>query len=356
MLRLEPVFKALVRPFIQLMNLKSLVVIFEPETVHGKLVVSVGEETEEILHYLSSQLGSHVESEKGQDYMELPWGSASLLCAPFTNNARHVGYAVLVPKENLEVFTEEEKKVLALTVPMLAAVISISELYLGVEEINERLVNVLGKLNLRLGKGQKLLHEELIQVREDERAYIAADLHDGPLQKVLNLIQKIESDKYDKDEIESLALQLASELRETTSHLHLPILDDLGIAPALKWLIYDMTREINLSTSLVLNGLIEEERFPPAIELALFRIAEESIRNAIKHSECSSLSIYLSRDDNYITLQVKDNGKGFPSESRVKDGSGILGMKTRVLQMRGSITVSSTCKQGTTIIAHIPLG
>ena len=241
---------------------------------------------------------------------------------------------------------------MALVTPVLAIIVDNSELYQRLKGLNERLVQALGRLNLHLARELKALNQRLLQAREEERARIADDLHDGPLQKALLLIQKID---YRQNDVEILARQLVFELRETASRLRPAMLDDLGIVPALEWLICDVTRHSRLYASLSLNNADEEERFPPDIELALFRIAQEAVNNAVKHSEGTSLDVCLSRDGDDITLQVTDNGIGFPSASEGNSGFGLSGMQRRAFRLGGSFMVQPAPGQGTTLIARIPL-
>jgi signal transduction histidine kinase len=304
------------------------------------------------LHYLNSQIGSHNGNGKGQGFVELPWESSSVLVISLSIGSQHVGYAVLGPKESGEVFAEEDKQALALIIPILAIVVDSNEPYQRLKALNERLIRTLGSLNLHLGAELKLLNQRLLQAREDERLRMASDLHDGPLQKALLLIQKIDRDQED---VEILARQLASELRETASQLRPSILDDLGIVAALDWLIRDMTKDSGFHASLSLHNIDAEKRFPPDIELALFRISQEMVNNAVEHSQGTFLEICLSKDGDDIVLQVTDNGVGLPSTSQGNNGFGLSGMQRRAAQLGGSFTIHPAPGQGTTVIARIPL-
>jgi two-component system sensor histidine kinase DegS len=234
----------------------------------------------------------------------------------------------------------------------LAIVVDSNELYQRLKVLNEHLIRALGRLNLHLGAELKLLSQRLLQAREEERLRVASDLHDGPLQKALLLIQKI---GHCQGDVETFARQLASELRGTTFQLHPPILDDLGIVPTLDWLIRDMTKDSSFCSSLSLHNVGDEERFPPNIELALFRISQEAINNAMKHSQGTSLEICLSKDSDDIVLQVTDNGVGLPSSSQSNGGFGLSGMQRRAVQLGGTFMVHPAPGQGTTVIARIPL-
>jgi signal transduction histidine kinase len=334
------------------MNLKSALLLAGPDVVYSRLVALAGEMAEDILHYLSSQIGSYNGNGKGQGFVELPWESSSVLVISLSIGSQHVGYAVLGPKESGEVFAEEDKQALALIIPILAIVVDSNEPYQRLKALNERLIRTLGSLNLHLGAELKLLNQRLLQAREDERLRMASDLHDGPLQKALLLIQKIDRDQED---VEILARQLASELRETASQLRPSILDDLGIVAALDWLIRDMTKDSGFHASLSLHNIDAEKRFPPDIELALFRISQEMVNNAVEHSQGTFLEICLSKDGDDIVLQVTDNGVGLPSTSQGNNGFGLSGMQRRAAQLGGSFTIHPAPGQGTTVIARIPL-
>jgi signal transduction histidine kinase len=331
-----------------LMGLKSTILFAGPDLVHSTVIASTGELAEEVLHYLSSQSGPYSGDVQNQDLVELPWESSSLIFISLAIGRRHIGHVVLGPKDNGEAFDNREKQALVSVIPLLSAIVDDSEFYQRLTGVNDRLVRVLGALNLHLARELRMQNQRLLQAREEERARIADDLHDGSLQKAMLLIQK-------QHESETLARQLVFELRETASRLRPSILDDLGIVAALEWLICDMTRGSRLHASLSLDNIDAEERFPPDIELALFRIAQEAVNNALKHSQGTSLDVYLSRDGDDITLRVTDNGIGFPPESQGDDGVGLLGMQRRAFQLGGSFRVRTAPGQGTLAIARIPL-
>jgi len=102
-------------------------------------------------------------------------------------------------------------------------------------------------------------------------------------------------------------------------------------------------------------------RFPPEIELVLFRIAQEALRNIWKHSEASKAWVTLKFGDDKTVLTVKDNGKGFELTERIDDLTaagklGLAGMQERAQLIGGKLTLKSELGKGTTVTAEIPTG
>ena len=117
------------------------------------------------------------------------------------------------------------------------------------------------------------------------------------------------------------------ELREVSSRLRPAILDDLGIVPAVEWLLENLPKRFALATHFSLRGLNEEERFSPEVELALFRVSQESVNNAMKHAKATSVQVLLSKEVNSLVLEVRDDGVGFSPAARVNNGLGLSQMR-----------------------------
>jgi two-component system sensor histidine kinase NreB len=209
-----------------------------------------------------------------------------------------------------------------------------------------------------ISKGQvseelRNLNQRMVKAEEMERARVASDLHDGPLQKAILLA--MDGEAISQQQKRQIAHQLVSELREVSSRLRPAILDDLGIVPAVEWLLENLPKRFGLATNLSLLGLNEEERFTPDVELALFRVGQESVNNAVKHAKATSVDVLLSKDIDSVVLKVRDNGIGFSLSSRENNGLGLSQMRERVVQLNGSLDILSTPGHGTTVTARIPL-
>lgn len=159
---------------------------------------------------------------------------------------------------------------------------------------------------------------------ESERRRLAADIHDGPLQSILLLGQQLEADGH--SDAAANARAVAVELRDIAGELRLPMLDDLGVGPALDWLAERAQRMTGVTVSVEYEGL---RRPPPDVELATFRIAQEAMANAIRHGQ-PPIRITYRTDGERLTLSVEDEGEGFAQTTRPGSGShGLLNMHLR---------------------------
>jgi signal transduction histidine kinase len=163
---------------------------------------------------------------------------------------------------------------------------------------------------------------------EAERRRLAADIHDGPLQAVLLLGRQLEEEGH--AEAATTARAIALELRDVAGELRLPLLDDLGVGPALDWLADRAQRMSGMAVTVEYEGL---RRPPPEVELAAFRIAQEALANAIRHGEAPIVVSYRTTGTQ-LTLSVDDAGRGFRSASVARPGSyGLLNMVQRAEQI-----------------------
>lgn len=159
---------------------------------------------------------------------------------------------------------------------------------------------------------------------ESERRRLAADIHDGPLQSILLLGQQLEAEGHSDSAASARAV--AVELRDIAGELRLPMLDDLGVGPALDWLAERAQRMTGVTVSVEYEGL---RRPPPDVELATFRIAQEAMANAIRHGQ-PPIRITYRTDGERLTLSVEDEGEGFARTTRPGSGGhGLLNMHMR---------------------------
>ena len=163
---------------------------------------------------------------------------------------------------------------------------------------------------------------------EAERRRLAADIHDGPLQSILLLGRQLEMEGL--AEAAATARTIALELRDVAGELRLPLLDDLGVGPALDWLADRAQRMSGMAVSVEYEGL---RRPPPEVELAAFRIAQEALANAIRHGEAPIIVSYRTTGER-LSLSVDDAGRGFRGASAARPGSyGLLNMVQRAEQI-----------------------
>ena len=135
-----------------------------------------------------------------------------------------------------------------------------------------------------------------------------------------------------------------------------PTLDQLGLVAALSSLMDDIEDQSQLVAELRIIG--SETRLDSEIELGSFRIIQEAIRNTLRHSEASFLSVTVTFGSDELTLNVEDNGSGFEPESpseRDSEHLGLLGMRERSRLLGGRLEVHSVLGRGTSVVATLPL-
>ncbi|HQA36414.1 MAG: sensor histidine kinase [Acetomicrobium sp.] len=205
---------------------------------------------------------------------------------------------------------------------------------------------------------------DLVRVQEEERTKLAREIHDGPLQDVTALLQRIlllkqeswneRAEKYIEIAEES-AVAAVRELRVLCDTLSPPWLD-LGLVQALTELTDRLARTYGVKIYLEASELPEVSK---DIILAFFRIAQEAINNAVKHGCAKNVWVKVSYDGEFIVLQIEDDGSGFEFEGdvealRVKGHRGIANMVERMRMIKGKIDVqSSSLEKGTTITCKV---
>lgn len=203
--------------------------------------------------------------------------------------------------------------------------------------------------------------EQVIAAQESERRRLAGDIHDGISQRLVGLTYRLDAAARAVDDADqaSAALQLEkardlvdltlAEARSAIHGLRPPVLDDLGLRGGLASLAASVA-EVDLVLELV------DERLPEHIEVALYRIAQESIQNVVKHSRALVATVRFTVDGGVARLEVSDRGVGFervPGTSH--DGYGMLSMAERAELVGGELTVQSKPGVGTTVAVRIPL-
>ena len=210
----------------------------------------------------------------------------------------------------------------------------------------------------------------LLRTQDDERRRIARELHDVTAQSIglimLNLaqVQNASSslDSRSKDRLaESLAFgeQALKDIRTLSYLLHPPLLDQAGLITALKWYVKGFHERSGVAVEFTETG-IDAQRMPPEVEYALFRVVQECLTNIRRHTNSETAEINLARNNDHVSLSVRDYGKGqivqIPrnGESAEFVGVGIPGMRHRLKQLGGDLQVNSSL-DGTTVIATVPV-
>ena len=149
-------------------------------------------------------------------------------------------------------------------------------------------------------------------------------------------------------------MNLSRDVHAMAYRLHPSVLDDLGLELALRTECDRIAARSGIDVQF--RSDLGERRLPPDVALCLFRIAQESIRNAVRHAEAKRIDVEVSRDAHGATLQVVDNGNGYdPSKRRERASLGVASMRERVALLRGRLRIRSRPGQGTRVTAWIPL-
>jgi signal transduction histidine kinase len=205
-------------------------------------------------------------------------------------------------------------------------------------------------LNPLVGLAQRtqLQRDLAVAAAETERARLAADLHDDALQQLTMLVRTLDEGGHTAEADE--AREIATKLRSVVGDLRLPILDDLGAGAALEWLV---ERVEPLAGGPVKLERSDETRPPANVELAVFRVAQEALTNAIKHGKPPIAVRYDVRTDGRVTLAIDDAGAGIGSEAAEeapKEGHfGLVNMQQRAEQIGALLDVRRWPAGGTRV-------
>jgi len=212
------------------------------------------------------------------------------------------------------------------------------------------------------------LHElaaTLVHIQDDERRRIGRDLHDSTgqglaalelgLARLARVVEPFSNlARTLVDECVRLARQCSTEIRTASYLLHPPLLDEIGLLSALRWLADGLRQRSGIKIELELPETMD--RLPPEHELALFRVAQEALTNVHRHSKSPSVTIRLFEEEGAVFLEVEDVGHGIlvgGRSGKVEDagalGVGLAGMRERMRQLRGTLRVRTgafgTCVQ-----------
>jgi two-component system sensor histidine kinase DegS len=207
---------------------------------------------------------------------------------------------------------------------------------------------------------------QVVSGQEEERRHIAQELHDGPLQALIHLCRQIDSVEagpggggVDGSSLASMRTTVedtVAELRSIARGLRPSVLDDLGLVASINQLLTEAAGREGFDSRFEVRGA--ERRLPPAVELALFRIAQEAITNAVRHARADQVAVTVEFAVDGIGLRVEDDGVGFDRSrhQREDDGQslGLPGMSERARLIGGRLRLNSQVGDGTVVEAWVP--
>jgi signal transduction histidine kinase len=211
--------------------------------------------------------------------------------------------------------------------------------------------------------------QEITRAQEEERRRIARELHDETAQDLIVLLRQVDELMSSADDLSAESAAILEGLRQKTSKtlegvhrfsqdLRPSILDDLGLLPALEWLTSDLTKHFDITVEMKVEGKVR--RLPPEVELVVFRIAQEALRNVWKHSGATKARVTLKFGDDKAVLTVEDEGQGFELPKRMDDlpvagKLGLAGMQERAQLIGGKLKLESGPGKGTTVTLEFPV-
>lgn len=263
-----------------------------------------------------------------------------LLLALYDGN-RCSGFLYLGAKRNLELYNKEDRSFLS-TLASQLSVLEVNSRYLEQAQAD--------------AQQMAALTHRVISAQEEERRHLALELHDEALQQAMLVVRQLSdaSNMAEVAEVMPLARGVAASLRRTCLELRPPLLDELGLAEAFRWLARQ-TEELSghqLAIQLTCQG-DWQTRLPADVELALYRIGQEALSNVFKYAGANRVAIRLKRKSNGgFSLLISDNGRGLQLRRPLAENLGLAGMHERMVAIGGRLHMRTSPGRGVTICAH----
>jgi two-component system CheB/CheR fusion protein len=230
------------------------------------------------------------------------------------------------------------------------------------KRLQDEVVSITIELS-RTRKELRALTARLFTSQEEERRRVARELHDDISQK-LALLEidaqqaepKITSNpgqgRRDMERLRNAIGALSEEVRRISHALHPAVIEDLGITPAIRSLVEDFGEREAMSVTFRTENV--PESLPLETATGLYRIAQEALRNVVKHAGKTQVAVVLRGEEGSLLLEVIDEGKGFDPRNR-NSGLGLVSVEERTRMMRGALKIDSQPGKGTRVTVEVPL-
>ncbi len=218
-----------------------------------------------------------------------------------------------------------------------------------------------------VNRNLRQLSARLMQLQDDERRRIARELHDSVgqtlaalamnLALVRNDVERLARTAATLNDSENLVREMSTEVRTISHLLHPPLLDEAGLASAIRWYADGFAQRSRIKVDLDLPE--DFDRLPPEMETAIFRVVQECLTNIHRHSGSSIAKIHVRQRHDHVFVSIEDKGKGIPlgkqeeMASAGTPGVGIRGMRERLRQLGGTLEIKSA-GHGTTVTVQLP--
>jgi len=270
----------------------------------------------------------------------------SFLSAPLVVEENVIGFVNLFA-EQPNFFTHEMRDLLAVFAAHAAVALQNAWLFEQVRASSERLQS---------------LSRRLVEVQENERNYIARELHDEAGQVLTSLIvdlRLLEKNASDSKAVLKLVKEMENSLNTVSENLHRVAmalrpasLDHLGIIAALRQHVEAMGEKQGIKVSF--SAKISQERLPKNMETVLYRIVQEAITNVVRHAHATRMDVMLTMRNDKLIVIVEDDGVGFdPKLISTGERLGLFGMRERAEMIDGNLIIESAPGKGTTIMIEV---
>jgi two-component system sensor histidine kinase UhpB len=235
-----------------------------------------------------------------------------------------------------------------------------------VERLGDTLNTMLEVLGEHRALAQKL-SEQVLAAQEDERKRIARELHDETAQalttllirlKILERARSADEMRGQINQLRELTVETLEAVRKMAVELRPTTLDDLGLVAALEAYTDGYASRIPVELEFSAHGFEDHAgRLQPQQELVLYRVVQEALTNAAKHSAAEHVRVELRRGPTEVVAEVIDDGEGFQVDEVMRSrerGLGLFGMQERLALVRGQLVIDSAPGRGTRIEAHVP--
>ena len=205
--------------------------------------------------------------------------------------------------------------------------------------------------------------ELLVEAQEEERRRIQRDLHDGlgpvlasmrlRLEACLDLAERTAAPlSADLERLYELVGEATGDVRRLVYDLRPPVLDQLGLVPAVRQHCERFERETGIKTELATATKLS---MPAAAEVTIFRVVQEALVNVQKHAQASQAMVRLERQGEWLLVRVADDGRGLSANGGTVAGTGLVSMRERAELVGGTLNLNSRPEGGTDLLARIPV-
>jgi signal transduction histidine kinase len=336
------------------------------ETVSDALARCI--ERTQLTHVLTEQIPSLMQLYEGRLWIGAPGATLPQGVSPWqlqfslTFQGQVRALWTVGPRRDGEDFSAADRRILKTLARQAEVVLST---VLLVEMLRRQLGEIRASREMLTQVQHQLLHS-----REQERAHLARDLHDGPIQSLVGLNLQLglllaQADTLSAGEaivlpVETLEAMrtevrnLLSSLRQVCVDLRPPMLDMLGLGAALRALADDWSAQVGVSVHFDLPPDAALRSLPDQVAVNLYRVVQEALGNVARHAAAQQVTVRLTWEDSRLALTLHDDGRGFvlpdTLHSLASEGHfGLVGMQERVNLIGGTWTVDSAPGQGTTV-------